>query len=254
MKNLLLKAAFFSLFIGSCSMTPQIILPDYGREINLNYQSESTSFDSEFTMLSSDKGENFNLLYKEDKSNDQAILLLHGRGLYPNEPSVMSPLIDILNKEYNIYSLQLPVLKKNSTYLEYVELFPFSDSRIQKTLQHIKFNSSKIIVIAHSCGAHMLSSFLKTHKSEINKIILISAGAVDKGQKPLPYYNYSLFEGQILNVIGDLDHNSVKLFSQYISNLNNKDFQSITIPDADHYYRDKTSSLTVKVKKWLKSN
>ena len=140
MKNLLLKVTFFSICLGSCSLLPRTITPDYARETSLNYQSESTSFDSEFTTLLSNKGEKFNLLYHEDESEDQAILLLHGRGLYPNEPLVMNPLIEILNKEYNVYSIQLPVLKKNATYSEYVKLFSYSDSRIKKTLNYIMKN------------------------------------------------------------------------------------------------------------------
>lgn len=254
MKNLLLKVTFFSICLGSCSLLPRIITPDYARETSLNYQSESTSFDSEFTTLLSNKGEKFNLLYHEDESKDQAILLLHGRGLYPNEPLVMNPLIEILNKEYNVYSIQLPVLKKNATYSEYVKLFSYSDSRIKKTLNYIETTSSKIIVIAHSCGAHMLSSFLKKYQNKIHKVILISAGAVDKDQTPLPYYDYSLFDGQILNILGDKDHNSVKHFAEYILSLNIKNFQNIIISDAGHYYKGKISSLATQVNKWLKLN
>ena len=56
MKNLLLKVTFFSICLGSCSLVPRIITPDYAREINLNYQSESTSFDAEFRTLLSNKG------------------------------------------------------------------------------------------------------------------------------------------------------------------------------------------------------
>ena len=252
MKNLLLKVTFFSICLGSCSLLPRVITPDYARETSLNYQSESTSFDSEFTTLLSNKGEKFNLLYHEDESKDQAILLLHGRGLYPNEPLVMNPLIEILNKEYNVYSIQLPVLKKNATYSEYVKLFSYSDSRIKKTLNYIETTSSKVIVLAHSCGAHMLSSFLKKYQNKIHKVILISAGAVDKDQTPLPYYDYSLFDGQILNILGDKDHNSVKHFAEYILSLNIKNFQNIIISDAGHYYKGKISSLATQVNKWLK--
>ena len=252
MKNLLLKVTFLSICLGSCSLLPRIITPDYARETSLNYQSESTSFDSEFTTLLSNKGEKFNLLYHEDESEDQAILLLHGRGLYPNEPLVMNPLIEILNKEYNVYSIQLPVLKKNATYSEYVKLFSYSDSRIKKTLNYIETTSSKVIVIAHSCGAHMLSSFLKKYQNKIHKVILISAGAVDKDQTPLPYYDYSLFDGQILNILGDKDHNSVKHFAEYILSLNIKNLQNIIISDAGHYYKGKISSLATQVNKWLK--
>ena len=164
----------------------------------------------------------------------------------------MNPLIEILNKEYNVYSIQLPVLKKNATYSEYVKLFSYSDSRIKKTLNYIETTSSKIIVIAHSCGAHMLSSFLKKYQNKIHKVILISAGAVDKDQTPLPYYDYSLFDGQILNILGDKDHNSVKHFAEYILSLNIKNFQNIIISDAGHYYKGKISSLATQVNKWLK--
>ena len=79
----------------------------------------------------------------------------------------------------------------------------------------------------------MLSSFLKQYQNKIHKVILIRAGAVDKDQTPLPYYDYSLFGGQILNIIGENDHNSVKLFTEYILSLNIKDFQTIIISDAD---------------------
>ena len=98
----------------------------------------------------------------------------------------------------------------------------------------------------------MLSSFLKQYQNKIHKVILISAGAVDKDQMPLPYYDYSLFDGQILNILGDKDHNSVKNFTEYILSLNIKNFQNIIISDADHFYKGKISSLAMQVNKWLK--
>ena len=44
----------------------------------------------------------------------------------------------------------------------------------------------------------------------------------------------------------------MKHFAEYILSLNIKDFQTIIISDADHYYKDKISSLTIQVNKWLK--
>ena len=83
---------------------------------------------------------------------------------------------------------------------------------------------------------------------------MISAGAIDKNQTPLPFYDYTLFDGKILNISADEDHNSVKLFSEYISSLGIENLGNIVISDADHYYRDNISSLVMKVKKWLMSN
>ncbi len=254
MNNLLFKFYVILIFFSSCSFNPSKIIPNYDREKNLNYQMESTSFDAEFITLSHNYGEDFKLLFLENNESSQSVLLLHGRGLYPNEPRVMNPLIEELSNEYNIYSLQLPVMDKGRTYAEYTNLFNYSDSRIEKTIEFIKSRSSEIIVIAHSCGAHMISSYLKKNKTEFDKLILISAGAIDKNQTPLPFYDYTLFDGKILNISADEDHNSVKLFSEYISSLGIENLGNIVISDADHYYRDNISSLVMKVKKWLMSN
>ena len=254
MKTSIFKLYFLLIFFSSCSLISEKVLPNYDREKNLNHQMESTSFDAEFISLSHDHGEDFKLLFHEKSDSSQTVLLLHGRGLYPNEPRVMNPLIDELRDEYNIYSLQLPVLNKGRTYVEYTDIFNYSDSRIKKTIEYITPRSSEIIIIAHSCGAHMLSSFLKKNQNTFDKLILISAGAIDKNEKSLPYYDYTLFSGEILNVLADNDHTSVKLFSQYISSLNIENLENFIIHDADHYYRDNVASLVMKVKKWLISD
>ena len=78
----------------------------------------------------------------------------------------------------------MPVLKKQSTYSEYTKIFYDSDERISSALEHIYKTNNKVIIIAHSCGVHMLMSFIqnKNLTNNISSLVLIGSGAVDKGE------------------------------------------------------------------------
>ena len=66
-------------------------------------------------------------------------MLLHGRGLSPNEPNIIGPLrLAISESNINVFSLQLPVLSKGKTYNDYVGIFKYSDKRIESALRYIE--------------------------------------------------------------------------------------------------------------------
>ena len=230
--------------------------PNYIREKNINDQITSYIFDAEISELDSLLEKKFNLVFT-DNSSDTSILLLHGRGLHPTEPNVIDPLrIELAESNYNVFSLQLPVLAKGQTYYDYHKIFPYSDARIETAIKNI--NSSNIIIIAHSCGANMLLSFLENISvSGITGIVLLSAGAVDKDQIILNKVDLSLYNLPILNIYGELDHNSVKVFAdnlkQVFTSTTKSSLQIIEVENADHNYSDSTPFLIQSVKKWLKS-
>ena len=230
--------------------------PDYIREKNIDDQITSYIFDAEISELDSLLEKKFNLVFNNN-SSDTSILLLHGRGLHPTEPNVIDPLrIELSESNYNVFSLQLPVLAKGQTYYDYHKIFPYSDARIETAIKNI--NSSNIIIIAHSCGANMLLSFLENISlSGITGIVLLSAGAVDKDQIILNKVDLSLYKLPILNIYGELDHNSVKVFAdnleQVFTSTTKSSLQIIEVKNTDHNYSDSTAFLIQSVKKWLKS-
>ena len=104
----------------------------------------------------------------------------------------------------------------------------------------------------------MLLSFLENFSlSGITGIVLLSAGAVDKDQIILDKVDLSLYDLPILNIYGELDHNSVKVFAdnlkQVFTSTAKSSLQIIEVKNADHNYSGSTPFLIQSVKKWLKS-
>ena len=148
------------------------------------------------------------------------------------------------------------IVQKGKTYNDYYEIFRYSDARILSAIKHIE--SKNIIIIAHSCGAHMLLSFIKRNSIEnISGIVMLGAGAVDKDQHILDDVDLSEYQFPILNIYGEYDHGSVKDFAdnlkiKYLLESNDL-LKTIEVKDADHNYSNKTYILIESVKQWLKS-
>ena len=255
-----------NLYKSLCSILSIIILlpshiiaeykPNYQREQNINEQIINYLFDSEVMQLNSELETQFNLIYNSKENEKHSILLLHGRGLNPDEQAVMGPLrIELDKSGYNVFSLQLPVLAKGSSYSDYQKIFKYSNSSITSALKYINTNS--LIIVAHSCGSHMLTSWLtENNQDNLLGLVLLGAGAVDKGEIMIDKINYNKLNIPILNVIGENDHGSVMLnnieFEKYYLNKHHHS-KSISIDGSDHNYQDKSDIMIDVVKEWLKS-
>ena len=110
------------------------VKPNYLRELNLTEQFVQEQFDSDLVKIEFSDSSSF-IMLQNIKERGQPILLLHGRGLYPNEPLVMNPIREGLESEYSVFSIQLPVLEKGATYYEYQKIFPYSNERIFLALE-----------------------------------------------------------------------------------------------------------------------
>ena len=258
MKILLYKASF--ILISIILITYEVRaddMPNYEREKSLHNQFTSYVFDSDIIELHSKLESKFNLL-SADNSSDTSVLLLHGRGLHPSEPNTIDPIrVELIEDNYNVYSLQLPVLAKGKTYYDYLKIIKYSDARIHSALKHIK--SKSVVIIAHSCGSHMLLSYIENMGIDnISKIILLGAGAVDKNQIMTTNLKLSSLRLPIFNIYAEYDHNSVKLFADNLklefSDLPDSLLNTIEVKDAGHDYNNQTYLLIETVKKWLKSS
>ena len=253
--NLLFRIITFFLIIPFIVHCTHIYIPDKSRESMIYEQSLSEIFDGKHLYIDYKFGK-YSMLEIHNEKHDTAVLFLHGRGLSPNEQNLAYPVRVTLSNLYNTYSLQLPVLKKQSTYLEYTKIFYDSDERILSALEHINKKNNKVIIIAHSCGVHMLMSFIqnKNFTNNISSLVLIGSGAVDKGEKLIYEYPYGKIRVPILDLFGENDFNLVlknaNKRKQFIKQTSAKS-QQIKIKSSDHYHTDNSERVITFVKKWL---
>ena len=253
--NLLFRIITFFLIIPFIVHCTHIYIPDKSRESMIYEQSLSEIFDGKHLYIDYKFGK-YSMLEVYNEDHNTAVLFLHGRGLSPNEQNLAYPVRVTLSNLYNTYSLQLPVLKKQSTYLEYTKIFYDSDERILSALEHIYKNNKKVIIVAHSCGVHMLMSFIKNKglPNKISSLVLIGSGAVDKGQKPIYEYPYEKINVPTLDLFGENDFNLVlknaNKRKKLIKETSNRS-QQIEIESSDHYHTDNSEKVITIVKKWL---
>ncbi len=228
---------------------------DKSRESTIYDQHLSEIFDGEHLYVDYKFGQ-YSMLEIHDEQHKTAVLFLHGRGLNPNEQNLANPVRVEMSNLFNTYSIQLPVLKKQSTYLEYSKVFYDSDERILSAIEYIQNKNNKVIIIAHSCGVHMLMSYIKNQNlpNNISSLVLIGSGAVDKGQKLIYMYPYEKIKVPILDLYGENDFGLVLKNAHKRKQLINKTStrsQQIKIESSDHYHTDNSLPVITFVKKWL---
>tara|TARA_B100000497_G_C7539131_1_gene326396 strand:- start:47 stop:781 length:735 start_codon:yes stop_codon:yes gene_type:complete len=238
----------------SINYSTSLYSPDKSRESIIYKQNLNEIFDGEHQYVDYKFGK-YSMLEIYNEDYDTAVLYLHGRGLNPNEQNLAYPVRVGMSDSYNTYSLQLPVLKKQSTYFEYTKIFYDSDERILSAIEYIGVMNKKVIIIAHSCGVHMLMSYIKNNNlsNNISSLVLIGSGAVDKGQKLIYKYPYDKIKVPVLDLYGENDFDLILKTSaernEFIKN-NTKSLQ-IKIKSSDHYHTDNSNQVITFVKKWL---
>ena len=229
--------------------------PDVVRERMIYDQSLSEVFDGEHSYINYKHGKFSSIeIYNDDKNS--AILFLHGRGLSPNDFNLAHPVRTQLSNDFNTYSIQLPVLEKGSTYNDYVDILYDSDQRIISAVDYISSKNDRLVIIAHSCGVHMLMSFIENYflPSQVIAIVMIGSGAVDKGQKLVTEYPYDKINMPILDIYGEYDFDLVRKEAskreKLIKIVSDKSTQ-YEIKSSSHYHEDNADKVIQIVKKWL---
>ena len=113
---------------------------------------------------------------------------------------------------WHTLSLQMPVLEKSAKYFDYLAILPEAFPRIEAGIKHI-LNSGHhrlIVLLAHSCGAHMAMAWLETTAGRpIDAFIGIGMGATDYRQpmqRPFPFARLKI---PVLDIYGSEDYPAV---------------------------------------------
>ncbi|BCB26953.1 hypothetical protein SKTS_18390 [Sulfurimicrobium lacus] len=187
-----------------------------------------------------------------------AAIILHGRGMHPDWADVVSPLRTALPASgWHTLSLQMPVLAKEAKYNDYVPLFPEAGPRIAAAIRYLRDTGvTHIVLIAHSCGAHMAMHWIARHGDrDINAYIGIGMGATDYQQPMKEAFPLAGMHVPVLDIYGSAEFPQVlKMAPERLDAMRtagNPQSRQVVVKGADHYFHEHNAELVIAVSEWL---
>ncbi|MGB0721849.1 MAG: DUF3530 family protein [Gammaproteobacteria bacterium] len=242
-----------SLFVGVSPAFAQS--PDLDRETRLKNQIVDAIFDGDPIELEAEGHPFLAIDMEAGEGNKGAAIILHGRGFHPDWASVIQPLrIGLTDWGWRTLSIQMPVLGKEAKYFDYVPIFPDAQPRITAAIDYLKEQGvSRIVLIAHSCGAHMAMHRFNTRgDDEFAAFVGIGMGATDYKQPMMEGYPMPQMSIPVLDIFGSEDYPAVlRMAPERKAGLKNVKSGQVVIQGAGHYFEDKATPLVEAIGQWL---
>ncbi len=245
------------LFLALLFLVSNIEASDLQREQRLMDQIVDAILDGDVEMLSAREHE-FLTIYTEADDSDIAVLVMHGRGFHPDWTDAINPLrVGLVEYGWNTLSIQLPVLKKTAKYYDYVSVFDEAIPRIEAAIDFLKQQGNKkIILIAHSCGAHMAMEYVNSKgEGNFDAFVGIGMGATDYKQPMLKPFPLDSMKKPVLDVYGEYDYPAVQrlaaIRAQQMMGEGHVLSKQIIVPGANHYFTDMGEPLVKEIGLWL---
>ena len=236
---------------------------DLAREKRMADEIVDAIVDGEAVFLQADDKEFLSIYTEADDPAKGVAIILHGRGFHPDWQDVINPLrVGLAEAGWNTLSVQMPVLEKQAKYYDYLPLFPKAIPRIEAAIAYAREQikdagiDNKVVLIAHSCGAHMAMTWADVDSFEaIDAYVGIGMGATDYKQPMKQPFPLAKVKVPVLDVYAANDYPAVRKMAaarwQSIEQAGNSKSDQVIIPDADHYYSDRGDALTSVISEWL---
>lgn len=246
------------LVILLCSMwMHQVMAANAAREIRMMEEIVDAILDGDPEMLESN-GQEFLSIYTEADEPKGALIVMHGRGFHPDWADAIQPMrVNLVEEGWSTLSIQMPVLDKTAKYYDYEPIFPEAIPRIEAAINFLKNQGlDKIILVAHSCGAHMAMEYVRQKgDAAFDAYVGIGMGATDYKQPMRQPFPLDKISKPILDVYGTEDYPAVHRLApirmQQIVSAGNPQSRQIVIPQANHYFADQGEPLVEAIASWL---
>lgn len=188
---------------------------------------------------------------------NRAAILLHGMGLHPNWPEVIQPLrTELPDRGWATLSLQMPILANEAVMADYVPVLEEAPARIQAGIDFLKEQGMEtIVILSHSLGAAMGSSFLLDPGSEdIQAFVGIGMPLSKLDQRLDTAACLEQIELPVLDLYGSRD-DAVRADApkrkQGARKAGNEQYRQMEIEGADHFFNGMQDELVHVVYGWL---
>jgi pimeloyl-ACP methyl ester carboxylesterase len=198
-------------------------------------------------------------IYAENENAKEAgaVIIMHGIGIHPNWDTIIHPLRSELPASgWHTLSIQMPILKNEADFKDYIPLFPEVAPRISAAISFLKGKGiSNIILIGHSLGATMGAHYMagKVDKAVVAYVSIGASGGHDSDVDYLK--SLSKIKHPVLELFGSDDLPGViktaKLKAKTAREAGITDYTQIKVDGADHFFAGKNDELVKPVKNWI---
>lgn len=238
---------------------------DLAREKRMSDEIVDAILDGEAVFLQANDNKFLSIYTEADDTAKGVVIILHGRGFHPDWQDAINPLrVGLVDSGWSTLSVQMPVLEKQAKYYDYLPLFPQAIPRIEAAIAYAREQikvagiDNKVVLIAHSCGAHMAMTWADVDSFEaIDAYVGIGMGATDYKQPMKRPFPLAKVKVPVLDVYAANDYPAVLKMAparwQSIQQAGNSKSHQVIVPDSDHYYTDRGDALTSAISEWLDS-
>jgi pimeloyl-ACP methyl ester carboxylesterase len=197
----------------------------------------------------------------------QAVILVHGIGVHPDWPEVVSPLrVGLVTEGWSTLSIQMPILANGVESQAYTPLFAELAGRFDSAISYLNQQGiHNIAVVAHSMGATMSAHFvaraLARKEAGIQSFVAIGMGAgipeTDNGEagidsladlKKITIPMFDIYGSEDLTTV--LESAGDRAVAAKSSNDN---YSQLVVTGAEHFFSAYESDLINKISSWLSS-
>lgn len=246
MKILMVVCLCFALPLGATNKA---------REQRWVEQTVDAIFDGEAIFLEAD-GHSFLSIYTPSETpGSKGMIVMHGTGFHPDWEQVVQPVrVEMTSHGWHTLSIQMPLLKKEAAYEDYVPLYPEVPARIDAAIEYLRQQGVQtIVIVAHSQGATMAAYYLARAQQDIAAFVAIGMSAQHVQADINSAQSLKNIDIPVLDLYGSKDFATVLATAHLRRNgaAHNPRYVQLIIQDAYHFFDDHNAELINALASWL---
>ena len=250
--------ALYLITLGICAMCVQTPLAsDLTKEKRWADQVVDALLDGEAVYLNDGRAD---FLAIETESADAAqrksVIVMHGTGVHPDWPTVVSPLrVGLTTSGWHTLSIQMPVLANEAEHADYAAIYDWVPGRIDAAVGHLRDEGFEtVVLIAHSQGSTMTAYYLSGKHQAVDGFIAIGMSASMTGGPMDALSRLPGIQVPMLDLYGSEDLPEVLASASERSAAASRaggDYVQQEVPGADHFFDGEEDELLQAVNAWL---
>lgn len=230
---------------------------DIAKEKRWAEQVVDSLLDGEAVWLKADSHDFLSIYTEAEQQSMKAMIVVHGTGIHPNWPQVVQPVrVEMTSLGWNTLSIQMPILRNEAEYAEYVPLYPEVPPRLKAAEDFLKAQGMKhIVIVAHSQGSTMSSYYLAKNKHNIKALVAIGMGSTQKDSQVNAAISLKSISIPVLDLYGSNDLPGVLQTSGKRKNAaaHNTFYRQQVIEGAGHFFDEQNEVLIESINRWLQA-